>query len=358
MARYFRHLNYTMGDEDASPEMELLPRGAAHVMAVADCGSRIIPLLARQPRRLSCVDISPPQLAVCELRLALLRACDLPTFKAFLGYEDGMPPARRQAVFQGLLLSQRARTLLVPMYEHIGWDALLYQGQFERMLRKISLVTRLLTGRAGRGIFETRNMAEQRAYYERHFPKWRWQWVLRLMGNSTALNSLLYRGDFPRKNIAGSHFSIYDAIFRQLLTEQPVRGSFFLQMVFLGRLQYAEGQLLECDPQVYAAAQRALHDCEVEYRCGDVFEAAAGAEGSIDFLSLSDVPSFLPAGQEQDFLQKVRSGLREDALVVVRAHLRRPHPALAGYADVSAGHAHLASRDTTRLWSFHLYKTA
>lgn len=353
MGQYFKHLNYTLGDEDATPEMNLLPWKARHVMAVADCGSRVIPLLARAPQRLTCVDISEPQLAVCELRIALLRQCDLDVFCGFLGYEP-MTPERRQSVFGTLALETRTRALLRGMFDAIAWGPLLYQGQFERMLSKLSVVIRLLTGRGGASIFLKGGLDEQRAYYDKGFPKLRWYIALLLLGNSTALNSLLYKGDFPRKNRKGSHFAIYRQIFRSLMTEQSAKSSFFLQMVFFGRLVHREGRLLECDPKVFAEAKQALNTCHVEFRHDDIFEAARQGK-DIDFLSLSDVPSFLPSAQEQAFLQRIRPGLAAQALVVVRAHLRLPAPDLKGYV-AKAGEAQ-ARQESTRLWSFHLYQS-
>src|SRR5437879_2093460 len=126
MANYFSNLNYTMGDEDAGPEMHLLSHGKKHVMAVADCGSRIIPLLAKSPEKLTCVDINSQQLAVCQLRLALLKQCELSTFKAFLGYDEGMAPPERKHVFMDLDITPDSKQLLQEMFENIDWGVMLY----------------------------------------------------------------------------------------------------------------------------------------------------------------------------------------------------------------------------------------
>ncbi len=356
MAQYFTSLNYTLGDEDATPEMLLLPEQCTHVMAVADCGSRVIPLLARFPQRLTCVDISAPQLAVCELRIALLKACDLACFKGFLGYDDSISASDRREIFQALPLSQHARTQLEAMFNGIEWGSILYLGQFERMLQKIAKVTCVLTGEAGAGIFKANTLEEQQSYYRNKFPHWRWKLVLLLLGNSTALNSLLYKGDFPKKNRAQSHFAIYQEIFEKLLTEQPAVNSFFLQMVFFGRILYREGYPIECNAEVFSKAKAAVQACEINYVEGDVFEAAAIGNRGIGFLSLSDVPSFLQPSEEENFLQKIRPGLLEQALVVVRAHLRRPAPILDGFIDITEAHPLMASSELTRLWSFHLYR--
>ncbi|MGS0740340.1 DUF3419 family protein [Glaciimonas sp. GG7] len=355
MANYFSHLNYTMGDEDASPEMHLLSNGTKHVMAVADCGSRIIPLLAKAPKEITCVDINRQQLAVCQLRLALLKQCELHTFKAFLGYEEGMAALERKQIFLDLEIDVECKQVLQEMFEHIDWDVMLYFGKFEKMLRTLSKVNRFLIGRTGISIFDSADLDAQVAFYKRGFPRLRWGFVLILLGNATVLNSLLYKGDFPKKNISGSYFSIYKNIFKQLFTEQLAKKSFFLQMIFFGKLVYSDGYLIECDPEVYLLAQQAIRNCKVSFVEGDIFETVRTSK-NIDFLSLSDVPSFLSSEKEADYLEKMKPGLAKGAIVIVRAHLRVIRPKINGYTDISLQYLHLKNIEATRLWSFHVYQ--
>jgi len=355
MASYFKNLNYTMGDEDASPEMHLLPDGRKHVMAVADCGSRVIPLLAKFPKQLTCVDINQEQLAVCEMRIELLRHCNLENYRAFLGYDNNMSPAQRKKIFEQLDIAVDRKQLLQEMFDDIEWGAMLYYGKFEKMLQTLSKVARLITGPRAANIFGSKNMEEQQAYYRNQFPHLRWSLVLALLGNSTSLNSLLYKGDFPRKNIPGSHFAIYKNIFHRLFTEQPVKSSFFLQMILLGKVKYPEGNLIECSSDVFALAKQGLQNCNVNFVLGDIFETVSKAK-NVDFASLSDVPSFIQLQEHQEYLERIKPGLAQGALVVVRAHLRVTASKTDGYQDVSDKHYELTKSEATRLWSFHLYQ--
>ena len=153
MASYFSSLNYSLGDEDAALELALLPERAGHVLAVAGSGGRVLPLLAKQPRKLTCVDISPSQVAFTRLRLALLRALDRDGFVGFMGYRPGVGSGRRRAVFNELDLPSPDRALLRGMFDSVGWRAPIYLGRFERTLRQLARVNQFFTGRAGRGIF-------------------------------------------------------------------------------------------------------------------------------------------------------------------------------------------------------------
>lgn len=354
MSRYFKALNYTLGDEDSALELALLPERAQNVVAIAGSGGRVLPLLAKRPARLTCVDILPQQLALLRLRLALLTACDRDTFLSFLGYRDDMAPEARRQLFAQLHVDDADREFLGQLFSAIDWQGPVYHGRFERMLLTLHHMTRLLTGRAGRGIFHTADLDAQRAYYHTHFPRRRWKVVLALLGNSAVLNSLLYAGDFPRNNLGISSFVRYKDIFHILFEQMPVRESFFLQQIFLGKVVHEEGLPAECDPQVYAAARQAAQECDIQLRCCDAIDCVAALSG-VDFVSISDVPSFLPDNRAHAFLQEMRPALAPNAMVVARGHMRVAHPALEGFEDISHEHADVIARERTGLWKVNIY---
>jgi S-adenosylmethionine-diacylglycerol 3-amino-3-carboxypropyl transferase len=356
-AAYFKEqLNYTLGDEDSSVELSILPEGARHVLTIAGSGGRVLPLLARAPKRLTCVDISYPQLHLTELRLTALKELEHAEFLGLLGYPPVvMAPEERERHFRRLPLSAPAREFLEGFFVAHGWAAPVYVGRFERMLRQLSQVNRLFTGKAGQGVFETRTLEEQAEYLRTRFPQTAWKAVLLLLGNSAVLNSLLYRGDFPKKNIQGSAYSIYQDVFSRLFATCLARESFFLQLVFFGELRYPEGNPIECNPDVYARAKAALGRTEIRYVRGDILETAR-QEGAIDFVSLSDVPSFFKGPREMGFLQELRPGLAPDARVVTRGHLRVLRPDAAGFEPVTDFHQDALNRERTQLWQVQVYR--
>ncbi|BCQ55707.1 DUF3419 family protein [Burkholderia gladioli] len=356
VAAYFKHLNYTLGDEDAETEMNMLAERREHVFAIADCGSRIVPLLARAPSKLTCVDISPEQLAITRLRIALLRRVDRDVYCQFLGYIGGMTADARRSLFAELELEARHRAVLDEMLERIGWGPLVYEGKFERMLITLSRVTRAVLGRACERLFEHEDVGAQAAYFRRGFPRLRWKLVLALLGNSTALNSLLYKGEFPAKNLPESYLRIYTGIFERLLTQFPARSNFFLQLIFLGRIRFEEGLPVECRRDVYTRAQAHLKACEVHFVEGDVLTAFGATGGQIDYLSLSDVPSFLPDDAAERCLQLARPHMRIGGLAVIRGHVRLVRPLLDGFRDDSKRFADAVSQESTGLWHIHAFQ--
>jgi S-adenosylmethionine:diacylglycerol 3-amino-3-carboxypropyl transferase len=359
-AAYFDgQLNYSLGDEDTSVELAALPEGARHVVAIAGSGGRALPLLARRPAKLTCVDVSGPQLALTEMRFAALRALDRDEYVSFLGYPPRpMGPAERERCFRRLELSERARGTLERIFMASGWAPIAYLGRFERAMGQLAKVNGVVTGAAGRRLFEAADLEAQRAYLASSFPQARFRAVLLLLGNAAVLNSLLYKGEFPKKNLPESAYSVYRGVFDRLFTRALARESYFLQLVFFGRLEHAEGNPVECDPATYEQARRALGETEVSFVSGDVVDLVRRAEVPVDFLSLSDVPTFFQGPLETSFLRQLRPGLGPGALVVTRGHMRVMSPDLGGYEVVTSAYREAIERESTQLWKIQIYRAS
>jgi S-adenosylmethionine-diacylglycerol 3-amino-3-carboxypropyl transferase len=357
MSRYFAELNYSLGDEDSSVEYALLSRGTRCVAAVAGSGGRVLPLIAKRPEKLVCFDVVEEQLHLTRLRVESARALDLEEYAAFWGYPPApMSPRQREDRFETLPLPPEAAAALRALFRRAEWTEIIYIGRFERMFRSLARINRLFTGNAGRRLFECDSTAEQVEYLERSFPVLRWKIVLFLLANSTVLNSILYKGDFPKKNIPASTYAnflrIYDSLFRRI----PVRESFFAQLSFFGRLISREAGLLEVDSAVFASIKDALPGVDLEYVRGDIVHGLAARPERFDFVSLSDVPSFLPAGSDSRYLQDLHPALNPGALVVARGNLRVIAPDTSGYEDAGAGVAELSGSEKTQLWHINAFR--
>jgi len=342
-SRYFSTLNYTLANEDTALELALLPAQSDTVLTIAGSGGRVLPLLARKPRRLICVDLSPAQLFLTELRLALAREAGLDDFLTFWGYPQTQGRAspsdacalRKKWIAQ-LELSPPAREYLRSWLNSLHWACPLYDGRWERTFAKLSRVNQWVLGEASRGLFECRTLTEQQQFLKHQFPALRWEWVIALLGNASVFNALLYKGSFPQKNIPGSRTAFYRKRYEQILNAGIARENFFLQLTFLGRLVYPEGNPIECDAQVFAKAKEALASTEVKFELGDAVSVAARQNQSVSFMSFSDVPSYFAGELEQSFLQKIRTGLAPGAKVVVRNYLRIPEGCdQSGYVNLT-----------------------
>lgn len=350
---YFSALNYSLGDEDPSVEVSVLPPDSKHVMCIAGSGTRVVPLLARKPRILTCVDILPEQLALTELRIEAIRCLRHEEFMQLMGYDmANSSPRVREALFERVQLSAAARTLLQAMFSRNGWAPIIYIGKFEQMLMTLSKLFRLVAGQKILRMFDCWSVGEQRQYFASPvFPAWRWNAALFLFGNATVLNALLYGGDFPRKNVPGSAYSVYKKIFANLFSNVVCRQSFFLQMLLLGELRFPSGALPEADAEFFEQAKQSLAGTRIAYVQGDIGQAMMDAAEPVDFLSLSDVPSFFDHERERTFLQQVRGYLKDAGRVVFRGHMRMAQPDTRGYADITGDYLDAVRAEKTQLWN-------
>lgn len=357
MDRYFTQLNYTLGDEDSAVEHHLLPSGARRIAAVAGSGGRVLPLLAKQPAEVDCIDILDVQLHLARLRIESIRAFGLDEFTAFWGYPPApMPPEEREKRFRRLPLPPDAAAALGALFAHHGWSEIIYMGRFEATMRTLSQINGFFTGAPGRALFDCDTVEEQTAYLEKAFPRLRWSAVLALLANATVLNGLLYKGEFPKRNIPRSTYANFRDIYDRLFRTIPLKRSFFAQLTFFGRLATREAGLLEIDPATFAAIKEALAATRVNFVRDDIVATVGRARLAYDFVSLSDVPSFLPEAAAERYLQTMRPGLAPGALVVARGNLRVIRPEESGFERLDA--ADLIRRETTQLWHIDVFRRA
>lgn len=357
-SNYFNLLNYTIGNEDTSLELAVMPENIKHVFTIAGSGSRVIPLLAKSPKYITCVDSSLEQLFLTELRIASLAKLDYERFLAFWGYPGrSMAPNERQFVFNSLTLSQEARKSISLLFKKHDWRPLLYVGRWERTFQKLSIINRLFVGNRGLGIFSCQTIEDQEEYLKTKFPQKAWSFAISLLGNASVFNALLYKGNFPQKNIPESAYDFYLKRFNNLFKQDIARRNYFLQLLFFGALKFPEGLPIECDPVVFEKAKQGLQKAKIVYVHNDVFEEVKRSYIPIDFLSFSDIPSYLKPPLEQEFLQEIKDHVSFNGIVVNRYYLRIPENLKTnGYQDITDNFKKAISEEKIQMYSFSIYQ--
>ena len=338
-----------MANEDTQLEYELLSSNSNHVVAISGSGSRVIPLLARQPKNLTVIDVSPSQLALCELRMETLRVLSYEDFLIFWGYRPKTDwNAQRKKIFHSVPLTTDYRLMLQLHFDHNGWEAPLLDGRWEKTFVFFSKISKMLMG--GKwidGLFQCKTISEQKSFLSNDFPTLRWKALLALVGNAKTFNTLLYKGHFPKKNIPEKLTDFYKNAFERLFQLSPARENYFLQLCFLGKIQYPEGFVFEVNPKVFEEAKLALATTKVQYISSDLIDWVANAK-DVSFVSTSDVVSYFSGNLESSFLQKMKPGLAPSSRVVIRNYLRIPEGLdLNGFKDQSSQfHLHIKNEKT------------
>lgn len=356
--KYFKGLNYTLGNEDTTVEIALvkhyLPKA---VFAVCGSGGRSLPLMQEGVEDLSLADLSPEQLLLSKLRAATYKDLSWQDFMLFWGYypyaDDNFCEARKK-IFQNLTLDQDVRDYFGHLFLENGFTSVLYSGKWESTFQVLAKICRAFLGRDFDRILRFDSLEAQVAYYRNEFPMARWKAVLFLVGNKTLFNALLYKGSFIEKNIPEGHFDFYFKAYEKLFTKSLAQKSFFVQLCFYGKIQSLAGVPIEAQETTFLEVKNSK--ANLHYFNTDMIEHLSRGEKRYDFLSLSDVPSYFKGELEAQFMQKIKPGLRNGAIVVNRYYLRVPECDLSGFTDISAEHQELIEAELVGMYRIKIYR--
>ncbi len=356
--KYFKGLNYTLGNEDTTLEYKLVREyHSKSVFAVCGSGGRSLPLAGPGVEYLALSDLSHEQLLLAKLRLSTYKELSYEEFLTFWGYfpsdDDNFRDSRKK-IFEKLNLDQDVRGYFQQIFEENQFVSVLYTGKWERTFQVLAKITRTLLGKDFDRILRFDDLNAQKNYYLNEFPINRWKAILFLVGNKTMFNALLYKGHFIEKNIPEGHFEFYLKAFERLFTQSLAQNSFFVQLCFYGKIQTLPGVPIEARIE----AHKAIKDYQgaVHYLNEDLVQHLQKGDKKYDFLSLSDVPSYFKDDLEKNFMQMIRPGLNPGAIVVNRYYLRIPDCDLSGFTEITDKHRNLVEQELVQMYTIKIYQ--
>jgi S-adenosylmethionine-diacylglycerol 3-amino-3-carboxypropyl transferase len=354
--KYFNKLNYTMSNEDTEFEYSLLSESVNHVLTIAGSGSRVIPLLAKKPKMISICDYSIEQLALTATRIETVKEFTHLEFLGFWGYQEILPDKRKQ-MFDSLTLPLNFKEIMEQIFNEHKWSSLLYVGKYEMMLISLSSIIQKVMGKH---ILKLASFTDHNKFIEylyTKFPKHRWRFLVTILGNSTMLNALLYKGKHPKKNIKTSYSSYYREMFNNLFQFLLPKDSFLLQMIFFGKVIFLEGAPFETNPKIFNDMKKSANSCKISYYCGDLFDNLEKIEEKIDFVSFSDILSYFPSSLEKVYLQKIKPYLSPKAITVHRYYFRiNKDLDITGFTKTTDQHLTLIEKEKTQIYIIDTYE--
>lgn len=357
-SRYFTGLNYTLGNEDTSVEIGLIKKlKPKAIFSICGSGGRSLPLMHEEAELLSLSDLSREQLMLAELRLCSYRELSLQDFLLFWGYfpySDNNHKGKRRELFTRLNLSSAAYAFFSQVYHETGYESLLYLGKWERTFQVFANINKVLLAPHHDRIMCFDSLEEQIYFYQHFFPVNRWKALIHLLGNKTMFNALLYKGDFIQKNSPLSHFDYYYQAFERLFTRDLAQKSFFLHLCFYGKIQSLGGVPVEANSESHARVAKSK--TTVEYLQEDFIKVLSRGDKKYDFLSLSDVPSYFSGEVERNFMQVIRPGLNNGAVIVIRYYLRIAGCALDGFEDITGDYKDLIEAEKVQMYDIRVYR--
>ncbi len=359
---FFSDMNYSMANEDTSLEFEMVKQlKPRKILSVCGSGGRALPLICAGASELICVDLAKEQLLLLELRQKAVQLFSREDYSIFWGYAPYYQKRyteKRQELFESLKLSDDCYHYFKDQLVQKKYEAFLFRGKWESTFVKFSKVAAMVLGKNIEKMFSFNDLEQQVKYFNEEFPWRRWNMILQTIGNKFVFNVLLYKGHFVKKNVTDSYFEYYDKAFKNLFYNDLLKKSFFAQLCLLGEINFEEGNTVEVNPECYKLMKKALSSkIKIRVERGDLIDTIKKYK-DLDFISMSDVPSYFSGDVEKNFLQEIRPHLSKKGLVVIRSYLRIPNANRAGFTNVTKKYEDLINLEKVQMYRIEVLQNA
>lgn len=289
----FDFIRYASVWEDADILCEALTPSAAgaRVLSIASAGDNALALLTLDPSEVVAVDLSTPQLAACDLRIAAFRELERDPLLAFLGVTAGPDRAATYAVLRPRL-AETTRSF---------WDArpaaiaggVIHCGKFERYLRGFRrfVLPLVHSRRTIASLLAPRDAAGRERFYRETWDSGRWRLLFRLFFSRFAMGRLGRDPEFFA-HVEGSVGARILERTRHALTAIPTETNPYLTYILTG--SYA--------PHALPRYLRAEHWSAIRSRLDRlrlVRSAAQDVEGPFGAFNLSDIFEYMSPGEHE-----------------------------------------------------------
>lgn len=346
---YFQNLNYTLSNEDTRIERDIFGKSPS-IFSIAGSGARVLGLLHSDLDRVVINDISREQLALTELRLVAAKTFAYEDFLGFLGYTQC---SNRTHLVNQLQLTSTTKGYFESFSDQWQKDGLIYMGKWEQFLLRLHKIFTAFSFDQFHIFFEESDMHKRKELLDHVWPQKRFQLFLNLFCNEFIFDKFLYKGSL---NLPGferdeslPHF--LHQTFLRLFSEQNPRESYFLQMLFLGRVVYPEGYPLEANKDLFPEFKKC--QASYEYIQGDLLQVL-NENRNLAAYSLSDVISYLKP-DSLDVILKLLDG-PEARHLVARSFLKHPHQVQGqNWQQDYLGQALARQKDTVGVYRFWVF---
>jgi S-adenosylmethionine-diacylglycerol 3-amino-3-carboxypropyl transferase len=357
MSKYFQGLNYSLANEDTWIEYNLAPLGAKSFFSVCGSGSRVSPLLAKNPQEMHVVDLSETQLKLFRLRFQAARTLSYQEYLHFLGYTNSPDQENRSHIIEKLKLSSEDLHHWKAQ-EHLWQKAgFIYLGKWESHFMKLGKIFKKISFSDLGPVFAARNMDEQREAVKKYWKPAFFKRYTQIVMNEWIANKLLYKGSFAggkdnkTMSITAAQF-IYDE-FNDLFQNTWVRSNYFLQMIFLNEVAHPEAFPAECNEEIFEG----IKNCQTKiyYHKENLLKLLRSKPH--DFYSLSDTFSYMSNEEVKDFLRDLPEEVPQATNMVIRTFMRKPSFEIVSPWETNVGENHeMAKNDCTRMYEFTILK--
>ena len=355
--KYFQGLNYSLANEDTWVEYNLAPENAKSYFCVCGSGSRVIPLIAKNPKEIHISDLSEAQLKLFRLRFQAIKELSYEEYLFFLGYQRQLLEKDRIKMMGELHLSDNDK-IYWKHFENL-WkdDGFIYLGKWEKHFMSLGKIYQRLIFKKLVPLFDTLDLKEQESRLNNYWNKKIFNLYTKIVLNPWVANKLLYKGHFAGSDDKRTNpLSAADYVaqeFNDLFEKTWVKANYFLQLIFLNKVEFDEAFPAECSPDLFHKIKNST--TEIFYHQEDLLKLLK--QKAHDFYSLSDTFSYMSDSEVSSFLTSLPQNVPIGSQIVIRTFMRKPHFQIVSpwVTDVELN-KNLAKIDCTRMYEFSVLK--
>ena len=284
------YLRYANCWEDADVLLAgLRVRPGDRLLSIGSAGDNSFSLLTQNPARVTAVDINAVQLSLMRLKAAAFRTLDHPDFLRFLGFAPAAA-SDRWTLFQRVCRD-------LPAADAAYWTArrslvergIIHGGKFEhyfRLFRERVLPWIHGTTRV-RELLAPKPVAEQAAYFDRHWNNRRWRTLFRLFFSRRLMGRLGRDPAFLRE-VEGSVGKRILTTAETHLRDAACQSNYFLRYILTGGF----GTVLPhyARPENFALIRDRLDRLKLYH---GLLESACGRGERFDGINLSNIFEYM-----------------------------------------------------------------
>ncbi len=286
--KIFNKIRYSNVWEDGEILCEALAPSArqGRILSIASSGDNALALLTLDPKEIIAIDLSVPQLACLDLRIAaIMELHDLRLYE-FLGI---LPSEDRMDVYRSRLqsrLSSDAKAFWDSQPQLIE-NGIIHAGKFERYFRifRTWILPLIHSNASIQKLLEIKSRDEQLQFYERTWNSRRWRWLFKFFFSRRVMGQAGRDPSFFAHVEGAVAERIMDRT-RRALVECPTHSNPFLHYILTGNFS------LDHLPR-YLQPQHLLSIRSRIDRIKLVHGSATDAQGPFDAFNLSDIFEYM-----------------------------------------------------------------
>lgn len=356
MSNYFNFFNYSLANEDTRIEAQFVDQlQPKQVAAVCGSGARAFALLNSSVQDLYLVDTSQFQLDYARFKWDLIQKLNLEDYKKIMGYTVVTAEHRKQ-ILNATQLTEESQIFIQQFKNQHLENGFIYLGRWERFILGLSRLIRWASGTNFSPLFESRSEMEQKAVFQNIWPRKRLQFFISTLAHPRVLNIFLYKGQMVQQlNTKPFHQDLMDR-FENFFETQTARQSFFMQLLFLGKMTHADGLPIEVQPEYFEKMKKFKGTLHLKHMTLNDF---LKTQNNIDFVSGSDIVSYLQESQLYELGQLMLRHLSEHRCFYLFRSFKR-HPALGTFLNPfkkSDLEKKCETQDASVVYQFHIYSS-